>query len=440
MMRKISTCLMLCSATLFFVSSCNKDEAAGPPKASFTVDKTSGMANETEFTFTVNKVNAGTVSLLPYGTENPSLGGIVVTFPTGQTQATVKFKYTKVGTFNAVVVSNNHTSDGKSVKNVVSDSKTITISSGKNDFLAFNIDNSVSSKIDTAAKTIKVVMPYGTDLTALRAKFTTDPFTTVFVGSVEQKSGATVNIGTTPNNFTSPVVYTVKANNGTTKAYTVTVTHFPISTYTSFKSFAGKQISAAVKDRVPPVWIDTLSHEIVIYDVYGTTADKFDSVSIQYALKNPFAVLHLGSGTGKFKSESLLNLTSSKTLKVSAQDSATISPGPIEYTLYAVAAPKLTFSTPDLAPGAIINYSDFNIEFRVLDGTDISSLEILPAITTPAGVTVTNVTANGNPVSLPATPMDIDFTSDVKFNLTVQDNNINVTYTVVYTAKVTVLK
>jgi hypothetical protein len=71
--------------------------------------------------------------------------------------------------------------------------------------------------INETAKTIAVIVPYGTPLTALVATFTT--------------TGAVVNVGTTvqtslstPNNFTSPVAYTVTAGDASTVNYTVTVT------------------------------------------------------------------------------------------------------------------------------------------------------------------------------------------------------------------------
>ena len=59
-------------------------------------------------------------------------------------------------------------------------------------------------------------MPYGTDVTALVATFTTTG-TGVTVGAVAQTSG------TTSNDFTSPVAYTVTAADSTTSTYTATV-------------------------------------------------------------------------------------------------------------------------------------------------------------------------------------------------------------------------
>jgi hypothetical protein len=74
--------------------------------------------------------------------------------------------------------------------------------------------------IDQTNRTISNsnVLPYGTDVSALRAVFEAAEFATVTVGGVEQVSGVTVN------NFTEPVTYTVTAEDGiTTVNYTVTV-------------------------------------------------------------------------------------------------------------------------------------------------------------------------------------------------------------------------
>jgi len=71
--------------------------------------------------------------------------------------------------------------------------------------------------INESAKTITVAKPFGTDVTALVATFTT-------TGSGVTVGTSVQNSGTTPKNFSSPVVYTVTAADGTTINYTVTVT------------------------------------------------------------------------------------------------------------------------------------------------------------------------------------------------------------------------
>ena len=73
--------------------------------------------------------------------------------------------------------------------------------------------------INESAKTITVAKPSGTDVTALKATFTTTG-ASVKVGT----PAMTQMSGTTPNDFTMSKVYTVTAADGTTVTYTVTVT------------------------------------------------------------------------------------------------------------------------------------------------------------------------------------------------------------------------
>ncbi|MFF2092204.1 beta strand repeat-containing protein, partial [Paenibacillus sp. NPDC058174] len=65
---------------------------------------------------------------------------------------------------------------------------------------------------------VELTVPYGTDVTALAATFSNSAGSTVMVGNVAQVSGVT------PNDYTSPVIYTVTAQDGSTQDYTVTVT------------------------------------------------------------------------------------------------------------------------------------------------------------------------------------------------------------------------
>ena len=75
---------------------------------------------------------------------------------------------------------------------------------------------SVNGVINKMAGTITVEAVKDTEVTALKATFTTTASATVKVGSTSQTSG------TTENDFSSPVVYTLTLD-GETKTYTVTV-------------------------------------------------------------------------------------------------------------------------------------------------------------------------------------------------------------------------
>ena len=77
------------------------------------------------------------------------------------------------------------------------------------------LDEDVTATI--SGTSIDATVPFGTDVTALKATFSTSG-ETVEVNSVVQNSGVTAN------DFSSAVTYTVTAADSSTKDYTVTVT------------------------------------------------------------------------------------------------------------------------------------------------------------------------------------------------------------------------
>ena len=97
---------------------------------------------------------------------------------------------------------------------------TVTISSNTpsaaNDILSFGFSNPQVTAVINGT-TITATVPNATNLTSLKANFTLSPLATVTVNATSQVSGLT------SNDFTSPVTYTVKAENNSTKNYTVTI-------------------------------------------------------------------------------------------------------------------------------------------------------------------------------------------------------------------------
>ena len=94
--------------------------------------------------------------------------------------------------------------------------------SGAPEFLTYKFEGltpAVVGTIDKVAHTVALTVPYPTDVTALVSTFTLTEGATVKVGAVDQVSG------TTPNNFTSAVTYTLKSQDGTTtQDWIITVT------------------------------------------------------------------------------------------------------------------------------------------------------------------------------------------------------------------------
>jgi hypothetical protein len=105
---------------------------------------------------------------------------------------------------------------------------TVATPSSPKAITAFSLNGSIGT-INETKKTISITMPLGTSATNLVATFTTTGVN-VKVDGTEQISG------TTANNFTSPVIYTVTATDASTQDYTVTVTVATSKTY----SISGK--------------------------------------------------------------------------------------------------------------------------------------------------------------------------------------------------------
>lgn len=429
---KISLKLFSLIAVYLLASSCSSDEdVSAPPASTITVNATTGLVGDTEFTFTVTAADASAVTILPKGEENSGKAGILVSksqFAGGAT-TTVKYTYDEPGTFAPVVVTTNYSLDGKSVKRTVSAPLSVTITSNKAAITEFTMDKSTKTTITEGAGTIVVELPYdpygkANGLTAVKASFKASGFSTVKVGGTTQESGVTAN------NFTSPVAYTVTAQNGTTsKTYTVSVVVAPVETDNTVKTFSAKSIAKSNKDRVINASVDNTGKKLVLYDIKGTAANAFDSLRISYELNGKLA-------TASLKQDSLLNLsTSTKPFTVTAQNATTGA-----YTIYALDAPELKISFEGLVPAAPGETKDFGINVNVLKGTTITSLVTTAVVTVPpapAGITYT-IKADGAAFTSGVTALD--FSNEVKFELTVTDPRIGGgTYTVVYTAKVTVL-
>jgi hypothetical protein len=326
-------------------------------------------------------------------------------------------------------VANNHSTDGTSIKNVYSAPTVITISNDQKSITDFAMAGSTKTTIDQTAKTIAVIVAYGSNITTAKATFTASADSKVTVGSTEQKSGETAN------SFASPVTYKVTAANGTSTDYVVTVTVTPIEKVTTIKSFAGTATSKAAKNKALGTSIDNAGKKIVVYDTIGTPSNKFDSVTVKFELDGKFAVAKYAGK--KLAQDQRLDLTSAKQILINSQDS--VAGTTATYDVYATTAPKLTLKFNTLNPTVTGKPTDFGIAMNVLSGTTVASIPTTSTVDLPAGVTVVGITAN----DLPFVSGDsVDFSKDVKFVLSVTDANIGggVTYKVTYTVKVTVLK
>lgn len=123
------------------------------------------------------------------------------------------------------------------------------------DFKTFKIGDYVGT-VDTTNATVAISVPYGTDVTAAAAEFTfVNSKSSAKVGSTAQESGVTTN------DFSSPVTYTITAEDGTTtKNYIVTVTILP-NTEAKITAYSINSVDGT---------IDETNHTIALELPHGT--------------------------------------------------------------------------------------------------------------------------------------------------------------------------
>jgi hypothetical protein len=150
------------------------------------------------------------------GAINEGAGTIAVTVPHGTVLTALTPTITHTGASISPTTAQNFTSPVTytvTAANGTTKTYTVTVTVALNSAKAIT-DFTLAGQtgiINEGAGTIAVTVPYGTDITS--------------IAPVVTHTGASINpVDGVPQNFTSPVTYTVTAANGTTKAYTVTVT------------------------------------------------------------------------------------------------------------------------------------------------------------------------------------------------------------------------
>ena len=123
--------------------------------------------------------------------------------------------------------------------------------------------NDIAGTIDESGKTITVIIPFSANLTELVATFTTTG-AIVEVGTTTQKSGVTVN------NFTTSLIYTVTAADGTEANYTVTVT---LSSEKAITAYSVNGVTGTINEinKTIPIAVPSLTNVYSMIATFTTT-------------------------------------------------------------------------------------------------------------------------------------------------------------------------
>ncbi len=363
----------------------------------YSLVKVAGIINESAQTITVTLPNKTNVTAL------------VATFSTAGVSA-------KVGTTlqTSGSTANNFTSPVAYVVTAVDGSKatyTVTVAiapSSSNVMSSYSFAGYTGALgvVNEAAKTIAVTVPYGTNVAALVATFTTTG-NSVKVGTNSQTSTATVN------DFTSPVAYIVTAADGSMATYTVTVAIAPnsakaISTY----SFSGYTGASGVIDEAAKTIAVTVPYKTNVTALTATFATTGNSVKV---------------GTNSQTSTATVNnFTSPVSYVVTAGDGSTAT---YRVTVTIAANSDKTMNAFAFAgqPNSvgIINEASKTITVSLLPGTDVTALI--------ATFTTTGTNVKVGIVDQTSTATMNDFTTPVDYIVTAANGS-----TALYT--VTVIK
>jgi hypothetical protein len=154
-----------------------------------------------------------------------------------------------------------------------------TSAGGEKAITAFSLSGSADTGIiNESAKTIVLHVTDGTNLKALIANFTTTG-KSVLVGPILQVSGVS------SNDFSSPVIYTVKAADNSVVNYTVTVTVVLVPKAITSFSFASPAIAGVINDSAKTIVLNLPDTSTDVTALTATFATTGVSVSVGSALQ-----------------------------------------------------------------------------------------------------------------------------------------------------------
>jgi len=255
-----------------------------------------------------------------------------------------------------------------------------TAPSAATELLLFELDNQTGpALLDGASHTVELEVPFGTDLTAL-------------VPNIEISGGAVVNPGSgVATDFTSPVVYTVTAQDGTTQQeWTVTVRYAPNS--------AAEITGFTVPGQKGRSVIETDPRTVVVEVPFGTDVS---SLVPEIELSAGAIISPIGGVATDY--------TQPVVYTVTAQDGTSTGVWTVHVVILEnTAAAILGFTVPLQEGETVINDEQKVVTVRVPDRTDVSSL--IPNIELSAGATVN-----------PAGGIETDFSNPVVYVVTAAD-------------------
>ena len=341
--------------TFFIASSCVKEEMINPDPSfviSFQRDgKTTASAGTSFF---VIPTGSGEFLTLFDGTSGHIWGEPGAKGIDFNKADSLALNYNTAGKYNITLVSSSSGNFGKEFSTIVK-TQEVNVVDNRNSFTIFNI-NGTDGVFAPNNEILFSVPDIVTDFNFSAIYGLQSDLSKVFVSGVEQSSSVT------SNDFSSPIVYTVKSAEGDEKNYTVKFSTFPASAEKALTKF---ELGVGGNDEVGVV--DEVNKEINLTANYATNLAAVRLIlSTSYGSKiviNNFAY-------SERKNYDLVKAV--KTIKVIAQNNSEV-----EYaikTTFDIPVSAFTFEGLVPAPVGVIDATAKTISVDVLKGTDVSKL------------------------------------------------------------------
>ncbi len=396
-MKKIFTATLPILGILLF-PGCNKEDII-EPRACISVDVTDANVGE-PVTFT--NCSEGKAFSIWTGDSYHAYANYGLDAGISVDGETYSYAYPEPGTFTATIVATSYGNNGTEVYEDV-DSLVVHITDGRAELIEFGFRSPKVVGVITG-QDIETIVPFGTDLTTLKATFkTSSKFAVVTVGGVEQSSGKTAN------DFTNPVEFVVTAQNGSTSSYMAKAYSIPDT--------AKQLISFMIKD-VPGIFD---GNTIRITLPAGNS--NLTGLKAEFETSSLGAVVTV-NGTLQTSGTTRNDFTTPVDYTVTAEDGS--------FRVYTVIVEEeigfLSFGFEQLVPPVYAEISGYTLQVDVLPGTPVDSL--YASFTTTAHNPLVKI---GDAVQTSGVSLN-NFSSPVKYTLEADGKSVD------YTVRVSIIK
>jgi len=384
----------------------------------FTTTANSSELNS-DVTATIDETNHTISATVPFGTDITTL---VATF-TSSTDSTVSVgsitqtsgitanDFTSSVTYRVTAADAATQNYNVNISVATSSEKALTtfsFTSTANGTLA----SDVNGTINESNHTIAVTVPYNTSVIALIATYATSG-SSVSVGGTAQTSG------TTTNNFTSAVSYSVTAADASEQVYTVTVTVAAASSVKALNTFSINNIAGTINEAGYTISVTVPFGTTLTNLVANFTSSDYSAVSI--------------SGTSQVSGTTANDFSSTETYTVTAQDTSTQ-----DYIVTVVVGPASSEKAITAFSFIAANNGALNGDnTATIDETNHTVNATVPFGTNVSALVATFILSDHSSVNVSGTPQvsgttSNNFSSAVTYTVSAQDSSSQA-YTVTVT-------